>query len=116
MTRQGAWLQTAEIPGGIAVFCRLCGKRTRRVFMAANTNYAEARRAATAYHWEHEHSTQHRAALDAFHAAAAPEVTDEDRILAEIFDKPIPDEITRRRQAAKAAARRSQRTPDTPTP
>jgi hypothetical protein len=100
-----------EIPGGLLVYCRLCGRRaTKRTFMATNTDYADARREATAYHWQHEHSAPHEAALAAFHAEDVPDLSPQDRLMAEIFDKPLPDERQRRRNAAYLAARKARAT------
>jgi hypothetical protein len=77
--------------------------------MAANTNYAEARAAATAHHWQHEHSPEHGAALKVFHADNPPEVSAEEKVLASIFGDSVPDDRARRRRAARAAAERTRR-------
>lgn len=108
MTQTG-WVRVQEVPGGQVVFCRLCGSGKKRHFRASDTNYAEALRLATAYSWEHEHSDAHGAALAAFHSDKIFEATSEERLLARIFDRPEPDETQLRRQAAREAARKVQR-------
>jgi hypothetical protein len=101
------WVKVEEINGGLVVFCKLCGsKTTRQSFRAGDTNYAEARRLATAYHSTHRDSAMHAAALDAFHAKGAVSPPPEQALLAEVFGTPAPTEMDARRSAARTAALR----------
>lgn len=110
MNEASKWVAVDEIPAGQVVYCSLCGRKaTRRTFRAADTNYAEALRLATAYAWSHEHSEPHWAAVDAFHGPP-PAVSPEEALLAEIFGTPLPDERAQRRASARLAARRARLT------
>ena len=104
--KKNTWITVRDVQGGILVLCGLCGSRvSRRTFWAAQTNYAEARRLATAYSWEHEHSEEHRAAIAYFHDGAdAPAPTAEDELLARIFGTPRPTATRRKVDAAHRVA------------
>lgn len=107
----GSWVKVEEVDGGQVVVCKLCGKSVdRRTFWASDTNYAEALRLATAHAWRHENGPAHRAALDAFHAKEAPAAHPDEAVLHQIFGTEPPDEMQRRRSAAKQAARYANRT------
>lgn len=102
------WVRFTEIEGGILVHCALCGKWARKTFMAANTNYAEARRAATEYHWQHEHSEEHAAARAVYYSPA-PEETPQERVLRQVFGGDAPTDRELRRRAAQDASRAAKR-------
>jgi hypothetical protein len=103
------WVVEQQFKGGRVVICRLCGKRATRRYNAANTNYAEAIRAAEDYAREHEASDAHRGALDAYFGEDAPDVSHEELLLAEIFGSRPSSEVQRRRRAARGAYRRISR-------
>jgi hypothetical protein len=104
MNEADSWIHFDEFAGGIVVFCALCGRKpTRKTYHASSTNYAEARRLATAYHWEHQHSEMHKDALSAYHGSV-PDVLPEDELLYKVFGTPLPTEKQLRKQAARAAA------------
>lgn len=95
------WVTMKDIPGGVLVYCRACG--SKQTFMAVSTNYAEARRAAIAHHWQHSQSAPHAAAVQAYHEPV--ELSPEEQKLAELFGAPPPSERELRRRAAKTRAR-----------
>lgn len=104
--RVAGWTAIEPIRGGWAVYCKLCGKRFTRNFLASATDYAEAERASRAYALEHSQSEAHRAASEAFHGREQPSPTPEDRILTDALGIGHPKELALRKRLARHAAER----------
>lgn len=97
-------MKVVSIKGGWLVRCTLC-YRSKKTFMAVNTNYASAFDAAEAHAAEHELSEAHRAALEAFHHPPASE-SSEEKMLRRIFNRPPLTDLELRKRAAKDASQR----------